>query len=56
MKKINLNSNLLVSVGLMTLGVAQALLSNKQKANELNKLKGELKGEIIADLAGQKQN
>lgn len=56
MKKINLNSNLLVSGGLIVLGLAQAVLSNKQKTNELTKLKGELKGEIIADLAGQKQN
>lgn len=56
MKKINLNSNLLVSGGLLVLGVAQALLSNKKQSDDMTKLKNDVKADILKDLAEQKQN
>lgn len=56
MKKINLNSNLLVSGGLVVLGLAQALLSNKKQADDMAKLEEKVAEKVMKNLAGQKQD
>ena len=51
MKKIKINSNVIISGGLILLGVAQAILSNKKSKNELNDLKKEVTEDVMALLS-----
>lgn len=56
MKKFNLkpNSNLLVSGGLLLLGVAQMLLSNKKEHDAMNELEEKVVGKVMDKLNSEK--
>lgn len=54
MKKPKLNGDMLVSGGLLILGVAQMLLSNKKQASELNSLEEKVTEKVMKNLTETK--
>lgn len=55
MKKIKLNENVLVSGGLIILGVAQMLLSNKKEAAAINSLEEKVTEKVMKNLSKNDQ-
>lgn len=55
MKKF-LNKDVLVSGGLIVLGLAQMVLSNKKQASEINALESKVTEKVMKNLTEQKQN
>lgn len=51
MKKIKLNENVLISGGLIVLGVAQMLLSNKKEAAAINGLEEKVTENVMKNLS-----
>ena len=54
MKNIKLGKELLISGGLLVLGVAQMVLSNKKQANEIEALKGKVVKEVMEQISESK--
>lgn len=51
MKNIKINGNLLISGGLMLLGVAQAVLNNKKQEADMKDLKEKITKEVVESLS-----
>lgn len=49
--KFNVNKNMLVSGGLVVLGIAQMILNNKKQSNDLTSLKNKVVEEVMETLS-----